>query len=192
MLGSNDSSVSWLTHRFTQRHAFKGPWGAAGKLAKHVIMRNEAKFNRRANATYCCLNLLRDLTKTGTKKNPTRWSEWEATGDECVLENRACRTNRALIGLGADDASEFDKLWEEGSNHIVFADRQHLPGCKPVSNAQKTFEVAGHCSKEVDSRCRIDAVKYGCSWSKCREFKGAKNCLFEEDRHVKTYYLKEK
>ena len=70
MFGSNDGGTSRLIHRFSQKHEFKGPWDVTGKLVKHAIMRNEAKCNRGANTIDCYLKLLRDLTKTGTKKNP--------------------------------------------------------------------------------------------------------------------------
>ena len=75
--------------------------------------------------------------------------------------------------MGIDDAFEFDKLLLEGLKHIVLSDFQNLPDFKPVHNAQKIFEILGHCSKEADGRHVIDAADYGCSCSECREFKSA-------------------
>ena len=179
VFGVLSGGTSRLIRRFPQKCCFKVPWDADGKLVKYTIMRNEAKFNRYANALDLCLKLSRDLTKTGTEKRPERWTEWEAIGDKRALENRMCRTNRALIGLGVDDVSEFEKLRVEGLNHIVFAYLQNFPNFKPVSNAKNIFEVAGHCSKEVDDMFRIETTDYGCSCSKFRGFKGAENCLFK-------------
>ena len=105
-----------------------------------------------------------------------------------MLENRTCKTNGTFIGLGVDDVSEFDKLRVEGLNHIAFVDRQNLTDCNPVSYAQKKFEVVDHLSKEMAGRHRINAPGYGCSCSKCREFKGS-DFLFKEYRHVKHVIL---
>ena len=122
MIGSNDGSTSRIIHGFAQKHRFKGPWDTTGNLVKDAIMRNEAKFNRCANAIYRCLKLLRDLTKTSTENNPKLWEEWEATGDECPFESRTCRANIMIIGLGAVDATKFNKSRSQELNHIVFVD----------------------------------------------------------------------
>ena len=73
MFNPNNGSTSRLIHCFAQKYGFKVLWGTTGKLVKYVIMRNEARFNRFANAIDCYLKLLCDLTKNGTENNPKRW-----------------------------------------------------------------------------------------------------------------------
>jgi hypothetical protein len=121
------------------------------------------------------------MTKTGDEKKARQWAEWEATGDERVVENRTYRTNRTFIGLGTEDKTELEKLRSEGNNHIIFVDCTNFPDIKPVKDTQKIFEVIGHYSKEADGSYRIDTAVYGCYCTKCREFRGIENCLFKED-----------
>ena len=64
-----------LSHKFSQKYRFKGPWDATGKLVKNAIENNERKFERCANAMDCYIKLKRDLSKDGSEKTPVNWKQ---------------------------------------------------------------------------------------------------------------------
>ena len=72
------------------------------------------KYGRCVNALDCYKKLRRDLSKNGDGVRNRKWLEWEASGDDQILEKTALITNCTFIGLGTEDRVEFDMLVADG------------------------------------------------------------------------------
>ena len=96
---SNQTREYRIVHKSAENFCFKGRWDATGKLVKSTI-KNEMKYDRCANALDCYKKLRRDLSKHGDGARNRKWLEWEASGNERVLEKNSFDNKLYLYWTG--------------------------------------------------------------------------------------------
>ena len=190
--GENHGQNKRIIHKFASKHGFKGPWDATGKVVKEAILRNEYKFERCSNATDCYFKLSNDMNKVTNPKQHSKWIQWETEGDEKVLKNAACETNRTFVGLGIEDELEHDNHISSGYQNIIHTNRTIVPDMKVIPGTQKLFHVEGFERKMNDGTFKLEVAKHSCSCIQCRSFAGIERCLYKNDRKAKTLCVREK
>ena len=132
------------------------------------------------------------MNKVTNPKQHSKWLQWEAEGNEKILQNRTYQTNRTFIGLGIEDELECNNCISSGYHNVIYTNRTIVPDMKVITGTQKLYHVAGFEQKMNDDTFKLEVAKYSCSCIQCRSFAGIEHCLCKNDRQAKTLYVKEK
>ena len=161
-------------------------------MVKEAILRNERKFQRCSNATDCHFKLSSNMSKVTSPKQNSKWIQCETEGDEKVLKNATCKTNRIFVGLGIEDELEHGNCTSLGCQNTTRANRTIVPNMKVIPGAQKLFHVEGFERKMNDGTFKLEVAKRSCSCTQCRSFAGIERCLCKNDREAKASCVREK
>eukprot|EP00957_Ditylum_brightwellii_P136750 10428089-Ditylum_brightwellii.AAC.1 len=93
------------------------------------------------------LQLGRELTRDGTKKETLKLLEYERIGDKRVLDNTTMQTWRTFVGYGTEYKEEYDQTLNEGKKHVIFTDRKNIKDMPQGKDIQKIYQCQGVLKK---------------------------------------------
>ena len=151
-------------------------------------MKNELKKDRIATAYDCYTKLSRDIAPTS--KESQKWDEWEANNDKRIVENSTFKTRRTFIGLVLEDKQEYEKMRNEGHQHVIFTQRDVIPDMLPLENTLKLYQVVPTMTGKTP---KFITSFLPCSCPPCRDNPlNWETCEYKKDRNIKIQELKEK
>ena len=142
------------------------------------------KNSRCANAYDCYINLKESLEEDGTQVRNQRWLEWEADGDDRILNKTPFKTNRTFIGLGTEHKDEFDTLIGKGHKHIIFTDREDIPDMRAIPATLKLYQIEGQKNAMPSGKYQLHTSELPCACSNCRNHEPIDLCIYKNERKV--------
>jgi hypothetical protein len=174
-----------VSHRFAQKHDFKGVWDAAGKVFKQFMRQLELKNMCRFANAFDCFEKCRHALKTPKSAKP--WDEYEKNSDVRILDKRPFMVNKRFFGYGTEDKDEFVRL-RNRFHHIVHTDRENIPSMPRIKGTLKLHSVVGflkprtvEISGRTTDQWQLVLADMPCACLSCRKMT-EEACPFE---HIK-------
>lgn len=139
MIPVNYEFIVYAEHLFAPVHGFKGPWDAAGKVAKYLAKRLEREGIRVKNAFDHFLAMAAYLLQVDI----IDWELLEHLGAEFLLSLTPFTATKRHAVYATDQKDEFDRLKEEHKD-IIFIDRKNREingDCEVFTGSESCFHV---------------------------------------------------
>ena len=160
-LPMKNDNVVIAEHLFAPIYGFKGPWDAAGKVAKYLVKKMEKQeAGRVPNAFKHYQVMLLYLQEIDT----VNWEQLELDGSDAFLNLTSFTATKRNSLYATDDKDEYERLkQEEGPKNIVFTNRKACEindDTQPYPNSSNYYHVIGHglsnSSEDGEERMKIE------------------------------------
>ena len=169
-LPEKNDRVVIAEHLFAPIYGFKGPWDAAGKVAKYLVKNMEKKEIERIPDAFKHYQVMVSYLK---QIDTIDWEQLEFDGDDndAFLSLTAFTATKRHSLYATDDKDEYEKLKRE-NNDIIFTNRKAREindDTEPYPNSSRYYHVIGHGKSGADAgKMKIEFRNKFCFCNKCR------------------------
>ncbi len=162
----NHSDIKTAEHFFAPVYGFKGPWDAAGKVAKYLANQLEKREIRRVQNAFQHYEVFEEyIAKTDTKN----WEQLEIEGDDSLLARTPFTSTKRHSIYVTDHQHEFNLLREKGVTAVFTnrAAREINDDTQAYPSSDSFYHAIGYGQIEGNSKVRIEFREKFCFCSKC-------------------------